>query len=237
MNAVKVGDRVKATLGSSVLIGEVAYVFNVNGNIKLRVDDADWEVVLDPTVWHVEVLPPPVPSWAETEGAVCRFDDTWLYETWVATEPDFWLRINCTAKGISFAEMCARYGTAPVLLFDPTADSHPRWSDHTARPGRVGRLENPMTASSVASIAAGVAADIRKYGHAQSEREAYDTAKCCVAANPTCLRTDHQGNRNAYRAALARLVETDANSGIIRWNDNTPTVEVLAVLDELAATG
>jgi hypothetical protein len=69
----------------------------------------------------VEVLPPPEPSWANVEGAVCRFANVSIH-TYVRA-PFTWYPMGMDCDGYTFAEMCAKYTVPPVCLYDPSVES------------------------------------------------------------------------------------------------------------------
>lgn len=82
-----------------------------------------------------------------------------------------------------------------------------------------------------AEIAAGVAADIRKYGHYQGGPGNFD--RCCLVLAETFAEVDDPSAVGGYYAALESAV---GHHRLIHWNDNTPTETVLAVLDRIAAS-
>lgn len=96
----------------------------------------------------------------------------------------------------------------------------------------------------IPATAAGVAADIRQFGHCQGATLAVNVAErpndpCCVLWAPTVRalmasddENDRWRRRNAWRVAL---VEAIGSNEPVTWNDTTPTSKVLEVLDGIAA--
>jgi hypothetical protein len=108
----KVGDRVRCTLGESVLVGEVTYLstdasmlrVDINGNVPgylIRWGD-----------WTVKVLHPPVP---DVEGVVVldRDGDPWV------RKPEGWINGGGGTGGI-LEDVVANYGPLK-LVYTPEA--------------------------------------------------------------------------------------------------------------------
>ena len=95
----------------------------------------------------------------------------------------------------------------------------------------------------VRDLAAGIADDIERNGHWQGVQSqphflpfATDKTRvlpCCLRFNPT-LGPDWVSSPVGY--ALEALIPADKTPwGVVRWNDETPTAEVLATLRKIAA--
>lgn len=89
----------------------------------------------------------------------------------------------------------------------------------------------------VQETARSVAADIRRQGHYQAKpgqrmyRYSAPNNPCCVLANPTA----HAQGLDAILALETALDEAEIGHSTVVWNDKTPTAQVLAKLDEIAA--
>ena len=70
MTAVKVGDRVRATCGESVIVGAVERVDN--GGCYVNIESGDISLWLYSGDWTVEVLAPPIP---DVVGTIVRDRD------------------------------------------------------------------------------------------------------------------------------------------------------------------
>jgi hypothetical protein len=113
VSAPKPGDRVKIVAEGRVGPSGCD-IYAANGHYIITLSYAD---NIGATV---EVLPPPEPSWANVEGAVCRFAGVSIH-TYVR-DPFTWYRLG-DRHGCTFAEMCARYTSPPVCLYDPSVES------------------------------------------------------------------------------------------------------------------
>lgn len=104
-------------------------------------------------------------------------------------------------------------------------------------------------AITIKSIAASVAADIRQYGHYQRKvgqtlNGRYSDGECCIVANPTFTKftelLDYSDEIvDDFILALSAKVLGSPQKfwDVVGWSDVTPTDEVLATLDSVAAGG
>ena len=83
MTAVKVGDRVRATCGESVIVGEVKYVYP--DSISVAVDGGEAMYYMADGVWTVEVLAPPI---HDVVGTIVRDADG---DAWQRQEGSWYL--------------------------------------------------------------------------------------------------------------------------------------------------
>lgn len=84
----------------------------------------------------------------------------------------------------------------------------------------------------VRELARGIAADIRKYGHWQATKPGTADEAHCIVTSPTFGTGLRDGSSSA--ALLMLLVYRVYGLTITRFNDNTPTADVLAALDRIA---
>ena len=105
---IKVGDRVRATCGESVIVGTVATVLSAEFSVIVDGDAARHEsryfLYAD---WIAEILPPPVP---DVVGTIVRDRDG---DAWQRYDDSWW----CigTSYRYSLAEVQKRYGPLTVL--------------------------------------------------------------------------------------------------------------------------
>ena len=87
MSGVKVGDRVRATCGESVIVGEVKYVYPDSVSVAVDGNEGMYYVIYG--VWTVEVLAPPIP---DAVGTIVRDKDgdAWQrgVEGWYSTSEE-----------------------------------------------------------------------------------------------------------------------------------------------------
>ena len=103
---IKVGDRVRATCGESVIVGTVKG--REEGWISVALDgDGDYRRFLALDQWTVEILPPPIP---DVVGTIVRDRDG---DAWQRYDDSWW----CigTSYRYSLAEVQKRYGPLTVL--------------------------------------------------------------------------------------------------------------------------
>ena len=97
MTAVKVGDRVRCTLGESVVVGVVLY----EGIRGLFVNPDGWGpafFVVENDGWTVEILPPPAPPLPEIDGTVVLDGSGFA---WQRKGDLWWCRVvGCTTLGL-----------------------------------------------------------------------------------------------------------------------------------------
>ena len=112
METVKVGDRVRATCGESVIVGTVADV--VPQAIGVRSDGSTRSTVIFDD-WTVEVLAPPIP---DVVGTVVLDTDG---DAWQRND-EFWRCVSSVYYKYTLADLQFRYGPLTVL-WTPEATS------------------------------------------------------------------------------------------------------------------
>ena len=111
MSTIKVGDKVRATCGESVIIGKVKVLLVANA-MEVVPDGAFRANILDLKSWRVEVIAPPI---CETYGAVVvdKEGDAWQRRT------DGWRCIDYPGSpGLPTDVLQHHYG--PVIVVWPT---------------------------------------------------------------------------------------------------------------------
>ena len=111
MSAVKVGDRVRATCGESVIVGTVIMVTGLSTRVQIDVvRESMW--LMD---WTVEVLAPPIP---DVVGTVVLDTDG---DAWQRND-EFWRCVSSMYYKYTLADLQFRYGPLTVL-WTPEATS------------------------------------------------------------------------------------------------------------------
>ena len=105
MSTVKVGDRVRATCGASVIAGAVEHIDN--GGCYVTLASCDISLWLWNGDWTVEVLAPPIP---DVVGTVVRDADG---DAWQLTD-ESWQCAGSTYR-YTLADVRSRYGPLTVL--------------------------------------------------------------------------------------------------------------------------
>ena len=101
----KVGDRVRATCGESVIVGTVDDVYDDGVSITINGDRSRY-LTSDP--WTVEVLAPPIP---DVVGTVVLDTDG---DAWQRND-EFWRCVSSIYYKYTLADLQFRYGPLTVL--------------------------------------------------------------------------------------------------------------------------
>ena len=106
MSNIKVGDRVRATCGESVIVGEVHRVDTSGPYVKI--ESSDISLWLYSGNWTVEVLAPSIP---DIMGTIVRDTDG---DAW-QRDAEFWRCVSSVYYKYTLADLQFRYGPLTVL--------------------------------------------------------------------------------------------------------------------------